>query len=263
METGVSVFDHSDSRGPFSRTDHRPFPLPTEPWRWRQTWHNLLFVHWPVPASVLRAHIPAPVSIDERDGTAWLGLVPFTMTSVTFKGMPSLPWLSAFAEMNLRTYVSVAGKPGVWFLRMDCARLPAVLAARSQLGLPYVWSRMRVREHGLAVAYKSESRWGAARFRAAYEPTGSVRESATGSLEAFLTERYCLYTVKARRLWRVGIQHVPWPLQSAAATVDVNTIPAALELPAPVEAPLLHFARRIDVIGWGPETCGPIEGMNR
>src|SRR6476620_5615169 len=100
------------------------------PWRWRQSWHNLLFMHWPVPASTLRAHVPSEVAIDERDGAAWLGLVPFTMSGVTFKRIPPWPWLSAFAEMNLRTYVTVGGKPGVWFLRMDCARLAAVLAAR-------------------------------------------------------------------------------------------------------------------------------------
>lgn len=231
--------------------------MPPDPWRWRQSWHNLLFMHWPVPASVLRAHIPPAAAIDEREGTAWLGLVPFTMTGVTMRSMPALPWLSAFAEMNLRTYVTVDGKPGVWFLRMDCARLPAVLAARSLLGLPYVWSRMRVDERTLPIAYDSRS--GPARFRATYQPTAPAREPPAGSLEAFLTERYCLYTVRARRLWRVVIHHPPWPLQAAAADVGTNTVHAALGLPGPAGAPLVHFAKRIDVIGWGPELCGGIQ----
>ncbi len=240
-----------------TRTDHRPFPMPPGRWRWRQTWHNLLFIHWPVPVSVLRPHIPAAVSIDERDGSAWIGLVPFTMSGVTIKGMPSLPWLSAFPEMNLRTYVTFGGKPGVWFLRMDCTRLPAVLAARWALGLPYVWSRMRVREDHMPVEYDSES--GAARFRGVYEPCADVREPAPGSIEAFLTERYCLYTVRARKLLRIAIHHWPWPLQMAAASIASNTIPAALRLPAPAREPLLHFSKRLDVIGWGPEFCGRIQ----
>jgi uncharacterized protein YqjF (DUF2071 family) len=240
-----------------TRIEHRPFPMPPEPWRWRQTWHNLLFMHWPVPVSVLRPHIPAPVSIDEREGSAWLGLVPFTMSAVTMKGVPSLPWLSAFPEMNLRTYVTFGGKPGVWFLRMDCTRLPAVLAARWGLGLPYVWSRMRVRENQMPIEYESGS--GTIQLRAAYEPCAEVRESESGSLEEFLTERYCLYTVRARRLLRVTIHHWPWPLQVAAATVTTNTVPAALQLPQPKGVPLLHFAKRIDVIGWAPEFCGRVQ----
>ena len=130
------------------RTDHRPWPLPASPWRWRQVWHDLLFIHWPVPAEVLKAHVPPSLTIDERGGSAWLSLVPFHMSDVTLRGVPALPWLSAFAEMNLRTYVTLDGKPGVWFLRMDAERALAVWTARFGLGLPYVWSSMRVAPEG-------------------------------------------------------------------------------------------------------------------
>ena len=130
--------------------------MPAAPWRWRQVWHDLLFIHWPVATNALRPLVPAPLSIDERGGSAWLSLVPFHMSGVTLRGLPALPWLSAFAEMNLRTYVTMEDKPGVWFLRMDAARALAVWAARIGLGLPYVWSSMRTTPDGERVHYRSQ-----------------------------------------------------------------------------------------------------------
>jgi uncharacterized protein len=233
-----------------NRLDHRPWPLPATPWRWRQVWHDLLFMHWPVPAAVVRPLVPDPLSIDERGGSAWLSLVPFHMTEVTLRGLPALPWLSAFAEMNLRTYVTLGTKPGVWFLRMDAARALAVWTARLGLGLPYVWSSMGVEHDGSRVRYRSAC--GHAIFEARYGPTGPPVEPAHDSLEAFLTERYCLYTVMAGRLARMDIHHAPWPLQPADAMVTTNSIPVSLNLPGPIGQPLMQFSRRQDVVGWGP-----------
>jgi len=233
---------------------HRHWPPPARRWRWRQTWHDLLFIHWPVAPESLRPLIPEALTIDTRGGTAWLGLVPFRMSGITYRGLPPVPWLSAFAEMNLRTYVTLDDKPGVWFLRMDAARAAAVWAARLALGLPYVWSTMKVRRDDDRVSYSSVQR--GARFDATYEPVGAATESPAGSLEAFLTERYCLYTVRARRLLRVEIHHRPWPLQPARAEIRHNTIPDSLGLHGPIADPLLHFSDRLDVVGWGVEGVG-------
>jgi uncharacterized protein len=226
--------------------------MPTTPWRWQQVWHDLLFMHWPVPVDVLRPLVPSQLTIDERGGSAWLSLVPFHMSGVTLRGVPALPWLSAFAEMNLRTYVTAGEKPGVWFLRMDAARALAVWTARLGLGLPYVWSTMRVEPDGERIQYRSEC--GHAVFEARYGPAGAPEAPAPGSLEAFLTERYCLYTVVANRLARMEIQHPPWPLQPADATVGTNTIPGSLGLPGPIGQAFLQFSRRQDVVGWGLTT---------
>jgi uncharacterized protein YqjF (DUF2071 family) len=228
--------------------------MPARPWRWRQVWHDLLFIHWQVAADALRPHVPSRLAIDERGGAAWLGLVPFHMSDVTLRGVPALPWLSAFAEMNLRTYVTLDGKPGVWFLRMDAARALAVWTARFGLGLPYVWSSMDVNPDGQRVRYRSVNEH--AVFDAHYGPAGAAVEPTPHSLEAFLTERYCLYTVVAGRLARMEIHHPPWPLQPAEATIAENTIPHSLGLPGPWAPPLLHFSRRQDVVGWGVERVG-------
>ena len=57
------------------------------------------------------------------------------MSHVAPRGTPALPWLSAFPELNVRTYVSPRdGKRGVFFFSLDAARLPAVLAARAMFG---------------------------------------------------------------------------------------------------------------------------------
>ena len=230
--------------------DHRPWPLPASPWKWRQTWHDLLFLHWPLPAQALAPLIPAPLQLDTRDGSAWLGLVPFWMSGVTLRGAPAVPWLSAFIEMNLRTYVTHRDRPGVFFLRMDASRALAVWAARFALGLPYVWSSMRVRQRDNGSVHYS-SRRGAAAFEARYAPELPVRNAEPGSLEAFLTERYCLYTRHRDRLFRVDIHHAPWPLEPAVVEIRRNTIPESCGLPPQTTGPLAHLSRRQDVIGWG------------
>src|SRR5437867_2588447 len=100
-------------------TGHRPWPLPREPWVMAQTWHDLLFAHWPVPAVALRPVIPAFLDVDTFEGEAWIGVVPFRMSGVHPRFVPSLPGLSAFPELNVRTYVTDGERPGVWFFSLD------------------------------------------------------------------------------------------------------------------------------------------------
>jgi uncharacterized protein len=234
-------------------TAHRPWPLPDRSWVMTQSWHDLLFAHWPVDERLLRSHVPAVFDIDRFDGTAWLSVVPFTMRRVAPRGVPALPWLSAFPELNVRTYVSPRdGKRGVFFFSLDAARLPAVLAARALFRLPYFHASMQVSRHGNAVRYHSRRRGGRASFAAAYEPAGPAFTPARGSLEFFLTERYCLYHVDPLgRPSRLEIHHAPWELQPARAEITENTLTAPVGI-ALDGAPLLHFARRQDVVAWWP-----------
>jgi uncharacterized protein YqjF (DUF2071 family) len=218
-----------------------------------QSWHDLLFVHWRVDERLLRPHVPPAFDIDRFDGSAWLGVVPFTMTNVAPRGTPALPWLSAFAELNVRTYVSPRdGKRGVFFFSLDAERLPAVIAARAMFRLPYFHASMQVTQSGDAVRYASQRRRGSASFAGEYAPTGAASPPARGTLEYFLTERYCLYHVDLLgRPSRLEIHHRPWPLQPARAAIDVNTMadPLGIRLD---DAPLLHFAKRLDVVTWLP-----------
>jgi len=117
-------------------TAHRPWPLPERPWIMTQTWHDLLFAHWPVDKERLRAKLPPGIALDLFDGQAWLGVVPFRMSNVAPRGLPALPWVSAFPELNVRTYVTRDGKPGVYFFSLDAANPLAVQTARTLFHLP-------------------------------------------------------------------------------------------------------------------------------
>ncbi len=220
----------------------------------RQTWHDLLFAHWPLDPAALRPWIPPSLTVDCFDGRAWLGVVPFHMSGVTLRGVPSLPGLSAFAELNVRTYVTAGGKPGVLFFSLDAASRLAVEAARLTYHLPYYRARMAVRAEGEGVHYSSrrtDRRGRPAELVARYGPAGPVVGSRPGSLDHFLTERYCLYApVPDGRLCRAEIHHAPWPLQPGVATIERNTLAAAAGLDQPPDPPLLHFARRLDVVVW-------------
>lgn len=236
-----------------AHTSHRPWLLPETPWKWRQTWHDLLFAHWPVPASALRRFVPDWLTIQEHSGSSWVGLVPFRMTGVTLRSVPSLPWLSQFPEMNLRLYVERDGKPGVWFISLDAARWPAVVVARRFAFLPYFHSTMRCVREGETIRYSSiRQQTPRVEFEATYAASGSVQSSQPGSLDHFLTERYCLYAEDPHgRQLRMDIHHEQWPLQPATAAFITNRVAQPQGIDLPDAAPLLHFSRRLDVIGWG------------
>lgn len=220
-------------------------------------WHDLLFMHWPVRPEVLRPHIPPPLRLETFDGAAWLGVVPFRMAGTRARLTPALPGVSAFPELNVRTYVSTGGKPGVWFFSLDAASPLAVRGARYVFHLPYYDARMACDRRGDLVQYTSFRTHRGARpaaFAGRYRPTGPAYRAADGSIERWLTERYCLYAANRRgRLWRGEIHHAPWPLQPAEAEVQRNAMADQLRLILPQRAPLLHFARRIDVVAWALE----------
>jgi uncharacterized protein len=234
-------------------TAHRPWPMPSAPWLMTQSWNGLLFAHWRVDASQIRRAVPDVLDLDLFDGQAWLGVVPFYMTNVGVRAVPALPWLWAFPELNVRTYVRVAGRPGVYFFSLDAGRRLAVAAARALLNLPYYAAVMSVERRDAAVHYQSARRSGGADFNAGYEPAGAPFAASMESIEYFLTERYCLYHYDRRGCpYRLEIHHRPWSLQLACATITINTMAAASRLTTNGSPPLLHFARRQDVVAWAP-----------
>ncbi len=234
---------------------HRPWPLPERRWIMTQSWHDLLFAHWPVDARELNDRLPPGLELDTFDGQAWLGIVPFHMTNVAPRGVPPVPLVSSFIELNVRTYVTLHGKPGVYFFSLDANSSMAVMAARALFRLPYFSATMTVDQPDGRFVYTSarDTTRGLAEFAATYWPIGSVVTPAPGTLEYFLTERYCLYTVDAAfRPKRLEIHHPPWPLQVAAAAIAVNTMADAAGIRLPSIEPILHFARRQDTVAWAP-----------
>ena len=220
----------------------------------RMQWRELLFAHWIIDASVVRPLIPAGLQLDLFEGRCYVGAVPFWMERVTPRLVPPLPGLHAFPELNLRTYVTLGGKPGVWFFSLDAGQKLAVRAARRLFHLPYFDARFEIAQAGGQVNYSSvRTHRGApaANFCATYEPVGPVYRSAAGTLDAWLTERYCLYSADTlNRIYRGEIDHQPWPLQKAAVTIHVNTLGDWLGIELHRQPPALHFSKLLNVRAW-------------
>jgi uncharacterized protein YqjF (DUF2071 family) len=243
--------------GPTGDTAHRPWPLPAGRWIMAQRWTNLLFAHWPVVATTLRSLVPSSLPLDTFDNTAWISIASFYLSHLRPRWLPALPMLSEFPELNVRTYVTLGGKPGVYFFSLDAGSALAVAAARATYHLPYFRARMTtwVGADG-SVYYRShrtDPRGRPADFIARYRAKGPVTHSASGTLDHWLTERYCLYAVDhAEHVYRADIHHHQWPLQPAEAEIDVNTVATASAIQLPTSAPRLSFSSRLDVVVWRP-----------
>lgn len=227
----------------------------------RQSWRELLFAHWPVAIQALRPLIPADLTLDTFEGEAWVGIVPFQMREVCPRGVPALPWLSESPELNVRTYVTVQGVPGVYFFSLDAANPLFVVAARAFFSLPYFYAKMSVKHQNDMIVYSSQrkrAKGPLAEYRARYCPTGPAAYATPGSLPYWLTERYCLYTLNKRgHVYRLDIHHVPWSLQPAELETIHNTMAQAHGICLPDTPPLLHYSQRQDMLAWWPRRVEP------
>lgn len=219
------------------------------------TWWDLLFAHWSAPTDALAARLPAGLELDTYEGRAYVGVVPFRMSNVRPRFLPPAPGLSAFPELNVRTYVRRGGVAGVWFFSLDAASRLAVRGARVGFHLPYFDAEMRVDRAGDGgIEYESRrTHRGAppATLRTRYRPVGPVSTPVPGSLDHFLTYRLSLFAADgAGRIFRADVAHPPWPLQPAEAEIQENRMLEQIGLPAPDVPPLLHFSRRLDVVAW-------------
>ena len=239
-----------------ARTAHRPWDLPRRPWVMLQSWHDLLFAHWPIEPSVMRALVPPQLELDLFERRAWVGVVPFRMSGVRLRGLPAVPGTHAFPELNVRTYVRHRGRAGVYFFSLDAASAVAVRAARAWYRLPYFHADMELQPIRGGISYHSRrTHRGAppAQLDAEYAPAAQVHRSRPGTLESFLTERYALFTTRGDRVLAGDIHHEPWPLREARATFTTNTMARAAGVELPDEPPLLHYAERLDVVIWAPK----------
>ena len=243
-----------------STTTDRTWDLPSSSWAMRMTWSELLFAHWPVKPTELAAHLPKGLTLDTRDGKAWIGVVPFLMSNVAPRCCPSIPKLSRFMELNVRTYVIYDGKPGVWFFSLDAASRIAVRAARVMFNLPYMDANMRMeKDHSQLISYQSERTHrgeASATFDASYRAIGETFQAQSGTLEHWLTARYCLYSADRHgRLYRGEIDHAPWQLSLASCELRLNTMGEPLGVSL-LGQPHLIFAQPIQVRAWLASRCG-------
>jgi len=249
------------------KTSHRPWPLPTGHWAMSQRWNDLLFAHWPMRIAEIEQLLPDELEADVFQGSAWLGVVPFWMDKIQLRGLPPIPGARQFPELNLRTYVRDrrTGTPGVYFFSLDAGNLLAVMVARGFFHLPYYWAQMSMKplkfgsrgEREFAFYSRRLLSRRPVRFAARYRglgPTFKLAQSRPGTIEYFLTERYCLFSGDSMgRLVRANIHHVPWPLEQAEAEIQYNDLPEHVGLRLPDTKPLLHYSRHLAVYVWPAE----------
>jgi len=228
------------------------------PYLMRQRWSQLLFAHWPVAPELLRPYLPARLALDLYDGQAWLGVVPFTMSGIRPLGLPAVPGLNHLHELNVRTYATLDGVPGVWFLSLDATQPLGVWAARTLFHLPYLHARMRLTQTGdtlRAVAERTHRGEPPATFAATWTLGDALPPALPGSLAHFLTERYYLYTagpnlrqaILGPNLWRGHLSHQPWSLRAATLGQWESTLVESHGLPTPSGPPILYAADTLDV----------------
>ncbi|HKR93983.1 MAG TPA: DUF2071 domain-containing protein [Candidatus Angelobacter sp.] len=215
----------------------------------QQTWNDLLFAHWPINPDVMRPLIPSVLALDTFNGECWIAVTPFHMSGIRARFMPRLPGLSAFPELNVRTYVNYRGKPGVYFFSLDAGSRVAAWTARLTYHLPYFNARMSSIDREGWIHYHS-IRDSGAELKGRFRPVAPVQLRNPATLEHWLSERYCLYAMHHGRVYRAEIHHEPWPLQDAECEFSINSMATSAGIQLPPIKPLAHFAKRLEVLIW-------------
>jgi uncharacterized protein len=236
-------------------------PHPPEPvvraWQ-HHRWTSLSFVHWPYAPEVVQSMLPHGLAVDQYDGVAWVGLIPFRL-DIRTPGLPYLPWVGRFVETNVRTYVRAAdGTRGIWFLSLDAQRLGAVVAARTAWSLPYQWSRMRLTREGDRVAYECRRRWPGADHptsRVVLDVGEAYQAGEVEELDHFLTARWTLFSARGTALARTQADHAAWPLRHATVVELDDHLLRAAGLPPGVGRPRALYSDGVEVRLGVRRTC--------
>ncbi|USK52157.1 DUF2071 domain-containing protein [Bacillus sp. CMF12] len=234
-------------------TGYRPFPLPDKPWVMEQIWTDVLFAHWPVPAEIMEEHIPSQLTLDTYNGTAWVGIVPFWISKMRVRGLPPLPIMKSMNELNVRTYVEYEGMKGVYFFSLDADNFLAVTGARILYFLPYMNAEMQVSKCEGLINYESRrthSHSESGQFKADYKPISSPFNSKPGTLDEWLTERYCLWVTKGEKVFRGDIHHTKWQLHEASCTIHQNTLASFLPRKYFKGEPIVHYSPEKHAYFW-------------
>ncbi len=217
-------------------------------------WRHVLFVNWPVGPELVAAHLPDSLSVDTFDGQAWLSAVPFTNVAVRPAGTPHFAGFR-LPELNLRTYVTHDGEPGVYFFSLDAQGVLGVVGARLFHHLPYYYARISLSAKNDRVEFSSRRVHPGARpvrFHATYGPRGEQFHAVPGSLEAFLTERYRYYTEAIDGTLRyAAVSHERWPLTEAAVEWSANSLFRANGFASPTSDPVYLYSPGVETVASG------------
>lgn len=229
-----------------SETKHRHYDLPKRKWAYYQEWNDAIFLHWKIPLEILRPLVPASMLIDTFEGNAYVSLVAFKMEKIRPRNLPSVNFISDFDEINIRTYIDIDNKKGVYFLNIEAGKRLSVFIAKWVSGLPYEFAKTNRTQN----RYKSNHPKKDFRLDMSY----TIQESITNktALDMWLTERYCLYLEDQQNLYRYDIQHLPWELNHISVSnleldycfeqVKLNNV-----------ADICHYSKGVQVLAWNRE----------
>ena len=232
--------------------------MPTRPWAWRQTWNDLLLLHWPVPSAALRPLIPPALNLHRFDATAWVGVSAFWIHGQQVR---SMPWIrrTEYPAVSVHTFVIRNGKPGVWFLTLGGGNRMDVWLARHLLRMPFSPIRITVDRSVARVHHRAQRSDGAV-FEAHYSPIGEVVSPVPGTLAHWLTERYAIYSVgRGNRLYCTEVHHMRWPIQPASASVKRNELLPAGAQGSPA---CVFYTPRVELVGWDPAVIPAVPDLD-
>jgi uncharacterized protein YqjF (DUF2071 family) len=213
------------------------------------SWEDVLVASWPVDPAVVTAELPTGLDPDTYDGKAYLSVVPFVMADVRPRGVPAR-FGKTFGELNLRTYVTADGNPGIYFFNLDATDPLGVRIARRLFRLPYYDAEMTVRRNGDRVDFESDRTHEGARslaFDATYEPAAEPSRADPGSLDEFLLERYRFFVEGRDTIYRGEVSHDPWQLAAADVEFRENDLFAANGFDHPDGSPHVTYSSGVDV----------------
>lgn len=221
-----------------------------------QRWDSLLFLHWALPVSDVRAHVPEELEIDTFEGLAYVSVTPFTLKGGRLRFLPAVPGLSSFHETNARTYVRRNGERGIWFFSLDATSAAASALARVSLQLPYFPARISRSQVRTRFDYRVDRAWPRpvkGLFKARWDVRSNASVAQPGSLEHFLVERYVLFSRGlGGRFWDVGVRHRPWDLHDVENLSVEQRLDETIGLP-PLRAPVMaHWSPGVDVEIFAP-----------
>lgn len=230
---------------------HRSWPLPSTNWIMKQSWRDVLFIHWPVSPDILRPYIPSSLNIDILDGCAWVGVVVFVMQGIYPRGLPTISVTPKFSEVNVRTYVEYEGKPGVYFLSLEVGDWASLTIAKKWYHLPYQHADISIEKKGQTYYYESIRKGNTTiTSKGMYTPLLDECIPKEGTLDHWLLERYCLYSTNSQtNLYCGEIHHRPWTLQKVKVEIMKNTLFTSFNMDLDIE-PIYHFSKGIDTLFW-------------
>lgn len=230
----------------FSEVHRRPFPLPMLPWVMTQEWNHLLMLHWPVSRLLLEPFVPKPLTVDTYENNAWISFILFKVTNMRFRGLPKIPYLHTFNEINIRTYVTYKGNRGVYFFSLSVNKWLNALAPKLLL-FPYYYKKIALQQDEVFhFSLKGQNE----KFDCSYSSASDLFITSPGSLDYWLLERYCFWTVKRKWLFRGDIHHEQWRVNEAKVSIRDNSLARFLPRSIFQDKPRTHFTERKQVFIW-------------